>query len=77
MIEEEIEIIPEIYEEEIVLEEENVVVGGEGSRDYNKLYNKPQINDVELRDNQTAEQLDLQRRMRPLSNKEILDIINK
>lgn len=74
-MDEEAKIIPEIYEEELIIEEENVVIGGEGSRNYEKLYNKPSINDVELIGNKTSAELKLQDEMMPLSNMDIFNLI--
>lgn len=46
--------------------------GGSGTRDYNVLYNKPQINEVELRGNKSLEDLEVLR----LTNTDIEDLIN-
>lgn len=74
MEEKEIKIIPETYEEEIKLGEESTIVEEitGGTRDYNKLNNKPLVNDVELIGNRTFEDLG----MRPITNEEILKIVN-
>lgn len=49
---------------------------GKGSSNYNNLENKPKINNIELRDNKTAEQLGLQEEMDSLTNMEIEEILN-
>lgn len=40
-------------------------------RDYDKLYHKPQINNVELQGNKTLEQLNIQETTNPITNLEI------
>lgn len=42
-----------------------------GTSDYNSLFNKPRINGVELKGDITAEILQLQRLMTPLTNEDI------
>lgn len=43
--------------------------------DYNKLFNKPQINEVELIGNKTGKQLGLQDKMDSLTNLELDELI--
>ena len=58
----------------IDLEVQEVMEGeGGGARNYEKLTNKPSINEVELNGDKTFEQLGIS----PLSNLEIMQIINK
>lgn len=47
-------------EEEINVERENIIIGGEGTKNYNALNNKPKINGVELSGNKTNEDLNIQ-----------------
>lgn len=63
----------EILENEIEIEFEEDIVGSGGANDYEQLKNKPQINEVELEGNKSFEELG----MTPLTNMEILEIINK
>lgn len=45
------------------------------AKDYNKLFNKPLINEVELIGNKTGKQLGLQDKMESLTNLELDDLI--
>lgn len=42
---------------------------------YNNLENKPKINNIELKDNKTSEQLGLQGKMEKIKNSEIEEMI--
>ena len=46
-----------------------------GTTNYNNLENKPKINNVELKDNKTSEQLGLQGKMEKIKNSEIEEMI--
>ena len=46
-----------------------------GEKDYNRLINKPKINNVLLIENRTSEELKLQEKMNEITNQEIDDII--
>ena len=70
-MEQEIDVIEEGKEEEIELQEEAIVIGS-GTRDYEKLKNKPQINSVELLGNKSFEDLGAEF----LTNMEIEELIN-
>ena len=48
---------------------------GGGSNNYNTLTNKPQINSVTLIGNKTGEELNLQDKMKEITNQEIDTII--
>lgn len=63
----------EVIDNEIEIEFEEDIVGSGGTNDYEELKNKPKINEVELKGNRSFEELG----MTPLTNMEILDIINK
>lgn len=73
--EKEIVTLEEDMEEELTTLEEDIV-SETGTSDYNKLNNKPQINNVILQDNKTAKQLGLQEEMESLTNLEIEEILN-
>lgn len=47
-----------------------------GETDYEKLKNKPSINDVTLIKNKTSDQLGLQDHMDTITNRDIEDILN-
>lgn len=49
--------------------------GTTGTNDYERLINKPSINNVELIKNKTSSDLGLQDEMRPLTNLEIRNLI--
>ena len=57
MEEKTINVIPEISENNINVERENVIINQGGTSNYNDLTNKPQINNVELVGNKTLEEL--------------------
>lgn len=63
----------EVFDCEIEIEFETDIVGSGGTNDYEKLTNKPKINEVELEGNKSLEELGIS----PLTNMEILDIIKK
>lgn len=63
----------ELLDNEIEIEFETDIVGSGGTNDYEKLTNKPRINEVELEGNKSFEELGIS----PLTNMEILDIIKK
>lgn len=46
-----------------------------GTTNYNNLENKPKINNIELKDNKTSEQLGLQGKMEKIKNSEIEEMI--
>lgn len=54
-------------DESLIIQEGNYY----GTNDYNKLNNKPQINSVELIGNKTSNDLNLQDKMKSLTNMEI------
>lgn len=54
------------------LEVQEVMEGAGGTTDYEKLNNKPSVNDVELSGDKSLEDLGIS----PLSNSEIMEIIN-
>ena len=60
MEEKEIKIIPEIEEQNINIEPENIVINTSGTSNYEDLVNKPQINSVELVGNKTLDELGIQ-----------------
>jgi hypothetical protein len=72
VLEEEIEINDIILEEEIVFSPLELDTMRVIMDDYNKLKNKPSINEVELVDNKQLEDLNINR----LTNTEIEDLIN-
>lgn len=72
ILEEEIEINDIILEEEIVFSPLELDTMRVIMDDYNKLKNKPSINEVELVDNKQLEDLNINR----LTNAEIEDLIN-
>ena len=45
--------------------------GGEGTKDYNKLNNKPQLNGTTLQGNQSLEDLGIQEEMESISSDEL------
>lgn len=51
--------------------------GTDGTKDYEKLKNKPQINTIELIGNRTSSQLGLQDKMHELSNIDIKNLIGE
>lgn len=51
------------------------VAGGEGTKDYEKLFNKPQINLVTLIGNKTGEELGLQNKIQDITEQDIDRII--
>lgn len=57
MEEKTINVIPEISENNINVERENVIINTSGTSNYEDLTNKPQINNVELVGNKTLEEL--------------------
>lgn len=67
-MEEIIEILNEPLEQEIQIQGESV---GGGVSDYNSLFNKPKINDVELFGNKTSKDLGIEE----ISNTEIEEIL--
>ena len=83
MCEEEVHYIYEDDDSEIikVIEDDSQGIaivsdgGSSGSSDYEDLYNKPSINDVQLKGNKTSEELNLQDKMEALSEKEIEEIL--
>ena len=71
--EEEIAVLEEEIEKEIVTFEEDAKVG---TNNYEKLLNKPKINNVELIGNKKSKDLKIQDEMEVLSNLEIEEMIN-
>lgn len=71
--EEEIAVLEEETEKEIVTFEEDAKVG---TNNYEKLLNKPKINNVELIGNKKSKDLKIQDEMEVLSNLEIEEMIN-
>lgn len=71
--EEEIVVLEEETEKEIVTFEEDAKVG---TNNYEKLLNKPKINNVELIGNKKSKDLKIQDEMEVLSNLEIEKMIN-
>lgn len=66
----------EIVEENATLEiDANYIISGEGTKNYNKLENKPQINSVTLIGDKTSEELRLQGKMNALTPQEIEKIL--
>ena len=49
--------------------------GGSGTKDYNKLINKPQINNITLVDNKTSKDLGLQDEIDNITEQDIDNII--
>lgn len=72
----ELEIVEVIIDEEVEIEEMELEVKKEKvvTSNYEELNNLPQINDVELVGNKTAEELMLQGTMTPLTNLELEEI---
>ena len=60
MEEKEITITPEIGEQDVNVQTENIIINAGGSNNYKDLINKPQINNVELTDNKTLDELGIQ-----------------
>lgn len=60
MEEKEIKIIPEIDEQNINIIPENIIINTSGTSNYEDLVNKPQINNVELVENKTLDELGIQ-----------------
>ncbi len=71
--EEEIAVLEEETEKEIVTFEEDAKVG---TNNYEKLLNKPKINNIELIGNKKSKDLKIQDEMEVLSNLEIEEMIN-
>ncbi len=63
----------EVLDSEIEIEFEEDIVGSGGTNDYEKLINKPKVNEVDLIGNRSFEELG----MTPLTNIEILEIIKR
>lgn len=63
----------EVLDSEIEIEFEEDIVGSNGANDYEKLINKPKVNEVDLIGNRSFEELG----MTPLTNIEILEIIKR
>ena len=70
--EEEIVVWEEVNEKEVATVEEDT---NTGTNNYNKLLNKPKINNIVLQDNKTSKELGLQEEMDSLTNIEIEEII--
>ena len=70
-MEEEIILLLENNEEEMLEIEDEVLSGG--TNNYNFLINKPKINDVELINNKTLEDLKIQEKLQAGENIEIVD----
>lgn len=66
-----IKLTPEEEEEAILRVAELMVIGGDGTKDYNELDNKPQINSVELINNKSFDDLGLKR----ITNSQIEEIM--
>lgn len=71
--EEEIAVLEEETEKEIITFEEDAKVG---TNNYEKLLNKPKINNIELIGNKKSKDLKIQDEMEVLSNLEIEKMIN-
>ena len=71
--EEEIAVLEEETEKEIITFEEDAKVG---TNNYEKLLNKPKINNIELIGNKKSKDLKIQDEMEVLSNIEIEEMIN-
>lgn len=75
MEEKEITITPEIGEQDVNVQTENIIINAGGSNNYKDLINKPQINNVELTDNKTLDDLGIQPKGDYASNEYVNNLI--
>lgn len=73
--EQQVQIQSEGGEKQVDVKGEAIVVTPITDKDYNRFYNKPQINGVELVGNKTDEELDLQHIMDDITAQQIDNII--
>lgn len=73
--EQQIQILSEGGEKQVEVKGEAIEVTPIKDKDYNRFYNKPQINGIELIGNKTSKQIHVQHEMDEVTNQDIDHII--
>lgn len=73
--EQQVDVNPEKSEDQVTVNPECLRVTPIEDRDYNRFYNKPQINGVELIGNKLSKEIHVQHEMDEITNQEIDQII--
>ena len=73
--EQQVDVNPEKSEDQVTVNPECLRVTPIEDRDYNRFYNKPQINGVELIGNRLSKEIHVQHEMDEITNQEIDQII--
>lgn len=73
--EQQVDVNPEKSEDQVTVNPECLRVTPIEDKDYNKFYNKPQINGVELIGNKLSKEIHVQHEMDEITNQEIDQII--